>query len=697
VNNGSDNGDSSKHNGIRTIRFGVFEADLLSGEIRKAGNRIRLQEQPFKVLRILLEHAGDLVTREQLQTQIWPEESFGDFDHAVNIAVGKLRAALGDSAENPSFIETVPRRGYRFIGKPEGVPSDTPPRQLAALRATRTRTSWRRLMEALGAAVACAVFLGFGVLVGQHTAKVSSPDFQRVTFNRGTIYSARFTPDGQNVLYAASWNGAPIEVFSTDLKFPGQRQLGLSSTQLLSVSSSGEMAVLHPAENRFLLTVEGTLGQVPLAGGSPRPLAENIDWADWDPKGRTLAVVRDVNGKQRLECPIGHALYETAGWISHPRFSPTGDQIAFLDHPVDFDDRGTVSLVNLAGHKITVSKNWESTQGLAWSADGATIWYSAAEAGTERSIYAVSLSGRERLVFRAPGGVTLQDIAADGRVLLTRDESRVGMMALSPVTGKEQELSWREWSVSTDISKDGRSVLFQEEGVESGPNYTVAVRDLKGSPPIALGEGSAGSFSPDGKWVTATVSNNRLLLLPIGAGSAKELEKRDIEAYCEGNGWMPDGQQVVFCGNRIGHAVQCFVQNIDGGAPQPLTPEGVNMCAVSPDGKLIAAITQANDGRWLYGLDGSLPHPIPGIRSGEKFAWSSDPHYLCVYDPVQIPARVYRLNVNTGQRKLLLEIKPQDVAGMLGITHLNISPDQHSYVYSYLRLLSELFVVKGLN
>src|SRR5271156_7185533 len=113
------NGEPPVQNGSRTIRFGAFEADLHSGEVRKSGNRIKLQDQPFKVLEILLERPGNLVTREELQTRIWPEETYGDFDHAVNVAVGKLRTALGDSADNPSFIETVPRRGYRFVARLE--------------------------------------------------------------------------------------------------------------------------------------------------------------------------------------------------------------------------------------------------------------------------------------------------------------------------------------------------------------------------------------------------------------------------------------------------------------------------------------------------------------------------------------------------------------------------------------------------
>jgi Tol biopolymer transport system component len=227
----------------------------------------------------------------------------------------------------------------------------------------------------------------------------------------GTVYSARFAPDGHNVIYSASWDGTPVEIFSTDLKSTGTRKMELPATHLLAVSSSGEMAVLQAADPRFMLTMRGTLGQVPLAGGSPRQIAEKVEWADWAPHGKTLAIVRDMGGKRRLEFPLAHVLYQTAGWIGHPRISPKGYTIAFLDHPTQADDQGVVSLVDLAGRKRVLSTGWESEEGLAWSPAGTEVWFSATEAGLERRIYAVNLSGRQRLAYRALGGVTLQDIA----------------------------------------------------------------------------------------------------------------------------------------------------------------------------------------------------------------------------------------------------------------------------------------------
>jgi Tol biopolymer transport system component len=523
------------------------------------------------------------------------------------------------------------------------------------------------------------------------------PDFQRLTVQHGTVYSARFAPDGHNVIYAASWDGAPVEIFSTDLKSTGTRKMELPATDLLAVSSSGEMAVLQAVDPRFMLTMRGTLAQVPLTGGSPRQIAEKVEWADWAPDGKTLAIVRDMGSKRRLEFPLGHVLYETAGWIGHPRISPKGDKIAFLDHPTLDDDQGVVSFVDLAGHKTVLSTGWESEEGLAWSPDGTELWFSATEAGLERRIYAVDLSGHQRLAYRALGGVTLQDIAPDGRVLLTRDENRAGMMGLAPGATKEQDLSWLDWSLPVDLSRDGNTLLFDEQGEQSGPTYTAALRDMRGSPPIPLGEGMAGDLSPDGKWAATVVSYTQILLLPTGAGTLKRIERGGIQQYGHQIHWMPDGKQIVFPGNQPGHEVRCFIQNIDGGKPRPITPEGVGSCRVSPDGQSLVGEDLTGGGARFYPMDGGPPRAIPGLLPGETLAWSSDPHVLYVYQWRQLPIKLYRLNVVSGDRQLLRELHPGDATGLCDMSHILLSGDGRAYVYSYIRLLSDLYVVKGLK
>ena len=660
-----------------TIRFGPFEADLHSGEVRKAGARIKLQDQPFRVLQILLERPGDLVTREELQTRIWPTESFGDFDHAVNVAVGKLRSALGDSADNPSFIETVPRRGYRFVAKLD-TPAAPPPQP--------SRPSHAPLVIAVAA---CC--LGLGVFLGYRATRKDLPNFQRLTVQRGTIYSARFAPDGRNVLYSAAWDGSPVEIYSTDTKIPGARSLGLHGTDLLAVAPSGAVAVLQSIDPRFLFTLRGILGQVSLGGGSPRQIVENVEWADYAPDAKTLAIVHDVAGKQRLEFPVGHTLYETSGWISHPRVSPKGDRIAFLDHESAPDDHGVVSVVDLAGHRTTLSRGWGSAEGLAWSANGSEVWFSATESGLERRLYAVNLAGHQRLLYRAPGGVTLQDVSPDGRVLLTRDDQRAGMMALAPGATSERDVSWLDWSLPVGISGDGNTILFSEQGEQGGPNYTVGVRDLRSASIVPLGEGLAGDISPDGKWATSVIASTQMMLLPTGAGAAKRLERGDIQQYFHGAHWLPGGTQIVFPATQQGHGIRCFIQSIDGGAPHPVTPEGVSSCQASPDGKSVAGAGT------IYPLDGGPPRAIPGLFADETFAWTSDPRFIYAYQIKPAPVTVYRVNVLTGQRDPFRELRPTDMTGLGPISHILFSADGRAYVYSYARFLSELYLVTGLQ
>ena len=695
------NGVQQVPNGNGTVRFGSFEADLHSGEVRKEGSRVKLQEQPFKVLQVLLERPGALVTREELRSRIWPDESFGDFDHAVNVAVGKLRAALGDSADNPCFVETIPRRGYRFVALLEGSPAYIEPAELVATAtvdpASEGKTGRKRMLLTTLAVIAAGILLAGGVLLGRKTAQPVAPEFKRLTVQHGTVYSARFAPDGHNVIYSASWDGAPVEIFSTDVKFSGTRSLGLPGAGLLAVSSSGEMAVLQASDPHFMFTLRGTLGQVPLTGGSPRQIAENVEWADWAPDGKSLAIVRDMAGRERLEFPIGRVLYETTGWISHPRISPKGDQVAFLDHPTDMDDRGVVSVVDLAGQKQTLSAGWESEEGLAWSPRGNEVWFSAAQAGLQRSVYAVDLLGHLRLSFGAPGGVTIEDIAPDGRLLLTRDEQRAGIMGLTPGATRERDLSWLDWSLPVDLSPDGSQLVFDEQGEEEGPNYTVAVRDLHGSSPVPLGEGMAGGFSPDGKWVAATINYAQLVLLPTGAGTSRRIDAGGIQQYGHPILWMPDGKQLVFPGQLAGHETQCFLQKIDGGKPRAVTPEGVVGCRPSPDGKWIASRNIASKQVRLYPLDGGEPRAILGLLPGESFAWTSDSKFMFVHQSEQPPVKIYRLNIMTGQRQLFKELNPMDMTGLCGLGHIILSEDGRSYIYGYTRLLSDLYMVRGLK
>jgi Tol biopolymer transport system component len=545
------------------------------------------------------------------------------------------------------------------------------------------------------AAVAAAFLLG----KYEHKGLAPPPSYHQLTFRRGMIRLARFAPDGQTILYSAAWEGNPSEVFSTRSGSVSSRSLGLAGAEILAVSSSGEMAVLLSSRQVRSWIYTGTLARVSLTGGAPREILDEVQWADWAPNGEDLAVVRDVGGRNRLEFPIGKVLYETVGWISHPRISPKGDRIAFIDHPIPGDDAGSIAVVDLAGKKQNLTSGWTTAQGLAWSARGEEIWFTAAEVGNIRGLHAVTLAGQQRVLTQVPGMLTLHDVWKDGRVLLARDYVRREVAGLETGENKERDLTWLDWSLPADLSPDGRTLLFYEAGEGGGAPYAVYLRKTDGSPAVRLGEGIALALSPDQKWVISTPlrSPGELILLPTKAGEPRLVTRDDINHFQAR--WFPDGRRILFAGNEPGHGVRLYVQDLAGGKPKAITPEGVATLAYSPspDGKEVAAIGPDQKG-YLYPIQGGEPRLSPALAATDTpITWDADGRSLYVYQRGELPAQVYRVEVETGQRRLLKKLMPADPAGVNIIWPIWVTPDGKSWVYGYRRYLSELHMVEGLK
>ena len=307
----------------------------------------------------------------------------------------------------------------------------------------------RKIPLAVLLGICALVALAAGLLGGKLIFSSEPPPpplYRQLTFRRGSIRSARFAPDGQTILYSAAWQGGPLDVFTARPEAPEARSMGLSHTQLVSVSSTSEMAVLINSKAIGTWVSTGTLARTPLVGGAPREVLENVQWADWSADGTNLAVVRDFGGRNRLEFPIGKSLYETGGWIGHPRVSPDGNKIAFVDHPVQGDDRGTLAMIDMAGNKKTLSEEWYTIQGVAWSPSGKEIWFTASRSGVDRTLYAVTLDGKERMVLRLPGALMLFDIWKDGRVLLMRASWRRELVGLISGETRQRDLSWLDYT-----------------------------------------------------------------------------------------------------------------------------------------------------------------------------------------------------------------------------------------------------------
>ena len=572
----------------------------------------------------------------------------------------------------------------------------------------KTRPTSARFLPLFAFAVLLAV--AAGVFAGKlffSKPPLPPPSYRQLTFRRGSIRSARFAPDGQTILYSAAWQGNPTDVFTARPEAPESRSMGLSHTQLMSVSSAAELAVLLDSKAIGTWVNMGTLARAPLAGGAPRDVLERVQWADWGPDGSNLAVVRDSGGKNRLEYPIGKPLYETGGWIGHPRVSPKGDLIAFLDHPIQGDDAGSVAMVDLKGNKKVLTGEWFTVQGLAWSPEGKEIWFTASKTGTDRTLYAVTLEGKERMVLRLPGALMLLDIAKDGQVLLMRASWRRELIGVSGSDLKERELSWLDYSYPADLSADGKTLLFDEEGgggalsysKSGGLSYAVYIRKTDGSPAVLLGEGGARALSPDGKWVIAVTqgSPRQLKLLTTGAGEPKDLTNDNIShAFAH---WFPDGKRILFSGNEPGKGVRLYVYELASGKSQAITPEGVNgtRFVISPDSQWVAGIGPDQKG-YLYPVGGGEPRMINGLDPGEQpITFSSDGHSLYLYQPGELPARVDRLDLQTGKRTPWKQLMPSDPAGVENIGPILLTPDAKNCVYGYHRMLADLYLVEGLR
>jgi len=565
------------------------------------------------------------------------------------------------------------------------------------------RPSRRRpVLRAATAAAALLAALGAGMLLQKRFATSAPPSYQQITFGSGTIRTARFAPDGQTLVYSVSWDGNPLKIFLKHPSSPDSLPLELPSANLLGISSSGEMAIALDCRSNHPGVCAGKLARAALTGGAPRDVAEGIQEADWAPDGASQLIVRDVAGKSRIEFPLGKVLYETSGHVSYARLSPKGDQIGFLDHPFALDDAGTVAVLDLAGKKATLTGKWASEHGLAWSPSGDEIWFTATEAGANRSLYAVSLAGKLRVVTRVPGGLKLHDISRSGRVLLTRESPRVGILGMLQGDTRERDMSFLDYSFAADVSPDARSLLFDEEGEAGGANYTVYLRKADGSPPVRLGEGNALALSPDGKWALSILPapNSPFRLLPTGTGEHRDLSISGISIE-QAATWFPDGQRILFAGSEAGHRDRLYVQSIEGGAPRAITPEGITAAlpgfAISPDGKVVAAIG-ADRKAMLYPVEGGEARPIRGLEEKEfPLRFSADGRSLYLWKRGDVPARVTRLDLESGKREAWKDLLPADPAGVERISNVLVTPDGKGYAYCYARLLSDLFVVEGLR
>ncbi|MBN8733183.1 MAG: winged helix-turn-helix domain-containing protein [Acidobacteria bacterium] len=677
-------------------RFGPFEFSGETGELRKSGTRIALPPKAQQLLAILLERRGEIVRREELHKRLWSDGTFVDFESGLNTTANRLRIKLQDSAANPRYIETLPRVGYRFIGSLEPAARGESEDEAGAAGMGEGSAVGRRRILPWVAALAGLPAAALGWRLGARSARSGEVDFRVLTFRRGQVTGARYAQRGAAVVYSAAWEGGPQQLYLLNGEGPESRAMGFAEHSLASLSPRDELALLKFGGTMNI--AGGVLHRVAASGSAAEYVARGVMSADWTGDGGGLVAVRAANGENHLEAPLGKAVHRTHGWLSSPRVEPGGGRVAFLEHPFRHGENGRVMVYEPGVGVRVLSDGWASVSGLAWHGPTREVWFTGARDSRPRSVWAVTLAGTLRAVAQAPGVLTLRDIAPDGRALVTRDTRRLEMAGRLAGFREERDLSWLDWSRVQELSADGTLLLFEESGEAAGNRSIVYVRDNRGGVVARLGEGVAMCLAPDG--LTALVGREdreRLALVPCAGGAYRWLKQVGLRYQ-----WariLPDGKSLLALAARPGKGLRLVRHELDGGEVRELSGEMmIRNLAIAPDGETVAVLAPGGE-LMLYPLQRAAPPVhIPTPEPLAPLLWSADGSSMAVQHlsrAMDASARLSWLRVAGGGLQPWKTLRPADPVGVNSITGVVLSRDGSQYVYSYRRVLSELFAASG--
>jgi serine/threonine protein kinase len=539
------------------------------------------------------------------------------------------------------------------------------------------------------AGVAMASFLAavFLIRVASRGASKSQDNmaafsFRRLTFRRGNVLHARFAPDGKTVVYGASWEGQPSEIFVVSPGNPESRPLGIQKADLLSINSSGEMAIL---ERRGILqstTGTGTLAIASLTGGgAAREVLEDVFDADWLPDNVGLVVMRNINGKNRIEFPIGKTVFETADGIQAPRVSPAGDRVLFELYSSGSD---SINLVDRAGNKTTIADNLNGLDIACWSHDGKSIWFTAS-LKDRYGIYSMDTQGQIQSFIPLVSHTIVHEISPDGTRLLEQELSQVGIRIQLARESKEKDLSWLDGSEIRAISADGNWIFFAENRQGGGRIGSIYVRKTDGSPAIKLGSGMEPfDISPDAKSVLVKLATSpkRLSIVPIGPGMPRQVSPENWD--CRGGGFINQNTLGMYCTepNQQPRIYHLDLTTLEAEALSP--PTAMDGAIASEDGKQVLVRSNA---RFQIYPESSFQYPwLSALGDQDKvfLAWNKDGLFTWNYD--EFPPKIFKID-STGKRVVWKEIIPEDPT-IIRIDYIAMTKDARTYAYQYVRILS---------
>ena len=570
----------------------------------------------------------------------------------------------------------------------------------SGLAAAKVKANARlNLIAAATALILLAALAGW--LLASAFRSSTSAHFHQLTYRRGAPGTARFTPDGKNVIYSATWEGAEPELYIVPSDGVAGHPVGIRNARLLAVSKRGELAVaLDPKEIANFLA-PGNFART-TGDSAPKPEIENVQAADFTPDGSALAIVRYVPADImcQLEYPIGQVLYREK-LIDDVRFSPNGKYLAFNAHTNSSDDRGSVVILRTTGEKVATSPLYESSQGLAWTRSGDEVWStSPLESG---EVHALSLSGKVREPLAMPGRLHLRDIGPNGQLLVGQGIARRGMVISSSDSETQRDLSWLDFSMLRFISDDSKTILFEEEGNET-TNYTVYVRDVDGSPAVPIGEGYGAALSPDKKWalgIKLTEPNHEVWLFPVGPGEARRLSPPSLAPVGLAT-FLYDGKSVIYPAREDNHPARMWLQDLNGGAPRAISSEGITGRFLSPDDKWVLVYRrESGTGKVhieLLSMEDGKTQEIAGLRPADfPLGWTSDGQlYVATRDNRRTALHVEKLNPHTGARTPWRDLATAPIGGILPDPPY-ITPDGTTYGFDYRVRLSDLYTVTGVR
>jgi Tol biopolymer transport system component len=557
--------------------------------------------------------------------------------------------------------------------------------------------SGNTVMRAATLAAAASIVVGAvawfaGARFGGATAGM--PDITQLTFRSGTVRGARFAPDGQNVLYAAAWEGHPVTLFSTRPGSPDSAALNLADADLMAVShTTNDMLATLGAAPVFTFYTRGTLARASVAGGAPRAILDNVIAADFSPDGQMIAAIVGLPGAFSLQFPVGTERWKTSYPISHVRVAPDGEQVAFLSHPLGGDE-GDVKVLGKTGEPRTISSGWITLGGLAWANGGTELWFTGARRGGTRTLWAATPGGRERELYHSTESITLEDVAPDGRALLSAGSIRSRVVYGSIADTTDRDLAWFDFGVQPSVSADGKLVAFTEAGEGAGGTYGVFVRPASGEAAVRVVDGGGGIISPDGTQVFAKElpDLHAFVLAPTGAGAPKRIPLKSLDQILSWS-WFPDGRHILIVGNEPGHTVRTWRLDTSNARLEPVTAEGARTRVITPNGRLLAV--NAGSDRYVLDLQTGARIAVKGAEPSDvPVGFTADSSALYVFQADPQGGRIFRIDISSGTRTLARALRPADSAGLMGLGVPAMSLDGDHFAYSVTSLKSQLFLLK---